>query len=208
MALALNQATADEIVQVFDEASQRSASQLTAQAGEREMTGAFVGELLREADVRGLDIEARSFSDTLEGMNGADIGIAISGPARGGGRATKGFIAQAKRDDEPGRLSGGASELCARRGKEQLSQLQRLCKRKRAGAVIVYGRSGITAIPASDLPRRPSPADLRGGDYLPDLVRQVLACTFGLEGRDEVWDLFGLTPKQREPVQRFVHIRA
>jgi hypothetical protein len=171
------------------------------------MTGSLVAQIQREAEARGLSVSVRSFPDVVENVNGADLGIAISGPAHGGGRTTKGFIAQAKRDDEPKRLSKGVGELKAPRGSDGRSQLERL-RDHRAGAVVVYGPTGVRAVPVNRLPAEPTTADVRdGGRGLPQLIGDVLQCSFGLEG-DRVWDLMGLTPTQRPRVSLLAHIEA
>jgi hypothetical protein len=202
--LRLDPQTEAKIIAVFEESSRHVAAIHGLLGDERAMTGALVGSLTIEAQRQGLDITVRGFPDSVETQNGADMGIAISGPGQGL-RTTKGFIAQAKRDDGPDRLSSGATELRAPRGIDGASQLQRLRRLKRAGAVIVYGSDGITARAVDELPQSPGAHDLRG-EPLSDLIREVLRCRFGLEGR-RVWDLMGLEDPN-PGVSTFVHIRA
>jgi hypothetical protein len=206
--LDLDAASQRAVHEVFEAASRAVAIVQPVVGDERAMTGAFISKVMEEAKERGLDITVRGFPDVEETVNGADIGIAITGPAAAGGRTTKGFISQAKRDDGPGRLANGASELRTPRGTAGRSQLTRLREAEGAGAVIVYGPEGVRAARVDQLPESPGARDIREASVdLPKLIEDVVHCRFGAEGR-RAWALMGrTTPFEPAFVEFLVHLR-
>lgn len=119
----LNLDTADQraVHEVFEAASRAVATVQPVVGDERAMTGAFVSKVMEAAQKRGLDIAVRGFPDAMETVNGADIGIVITGPALSGGRTTEGHPTRgrATRAEVRGHLSE------ARRGTPETSNRRR-----------------------------------------------------------------------------------